>query len=150
MATQSSILAWKIPRVEEPGRLQSRSHKESDTTEQLHFHFHIHIYVTSSRMYVSVSVCMSVFFRIYILREREQEQEKFISRNWLAQLQGLASPKSKRQASRLETQGRVDTVVSSPKTVGMQNYFVFRRLQSLSLSTDRSTTTPPPIFGCFT
>ena len=33
MANQSSILAWKIPWTEEPGRLQSIGHKESDTTE---------------------------------------------------------------------------------------------------------------------
>ena len=37
MATHSSTLAWKIPWMEEPGRLQSMGHKESDTTEQLHF-----------------------------------------------------------------------------------------------------------------
>ena len=35
MTTHSSILAWRIPRTEEPGRLQSMgSHKESGTTEQ--------------------------------------------------------------------------------------------------------------------
>ena len=39
MATHSSILAWKIPWMEEPGRLQSIGSQESDTTEQLHFHF---------------------------------------------------------------------------------------------------------------
>ena len=34
MATCYSILAWKIPWTEEPGRLQSMgSHKESDKTE---------------------------------------------------------------------------------------------------------------------
>ena len=33
MATHSSILAWKIPRTEEPGQLQFMGHKESDTTE---------------------------------------------------------------------------------------------------------------------
>ena len=38
MATHSSTLAWKIPWAEEPGRLQSRGRKESDTTERLHFH----------------------------------------------------------------------------------------------------------------
>ena len=38
MATHSSILAWKIPWTEDPGRLQSMD-KESDTTERLHFHF---------------------------------------------------------------------------------------------------------------
>ena len=32
MATHSSILARKIPRTEEPGRLQSMGHKESDMT----------------------------------------------------------------------------------------------------------------------
>ena len=35
MATHSSILAWRIPWTEEPGRLQSMGHKELDTTEQL-------------------------------------------------------------------------------------------------------------------
>ena len=35
MATHSSILAWKIPWIEEPGGLQSMGVRESDTTEQL-------------------------------------------------------------------------------------------------------------------
>ena len=35
MATHSSILAWRIPWTEEPGRLQSMGCKESDTTEGL-------------------------------------------------------------------------------------------------------------------
>ena len=39
MATHSSTLAWKIPWMEERGRLQSMSCKELDTTERLHFHF---------------------------------------------------------------------------------------------------------------
>ena len=37
MATHSSILAWRIPWMEEPGGLQSTGSKESDTTERLHF-----------------------------------------------------------------------------------------------------------------
>ena len=40
MATHSSILAWRIPWMEELGGLQSTGRKESDTTEWLHFHFH--------------------------------------------------------------------------------------------------------------
>ena len=40
MATYSSILAWKIPWTEEPGRHSPWGCKESETTEQLHFHFH--------------------------------------------------------------------------------------------------------------
>ena len=39
MATPSSTLAWKIPWVEEPGRLQSMGSEELDGTERLHFHF---------------------------------------------------------------------------------------------------------------
>ena len=33
MATRSSIIAWKIPWMEESGRLQSRGLKESDMAE---------------------------------------------------------------------------------------------------------------------
>ena len=39
MTPHSSTLAWKIPWMEEPGRLQSTGLEESDTTERLHFHF---------------------------------------------------------------------------------------------------------------
>ena len=39
MATHSSILAWKIPWTEDPGRLQSMGSQRVDTTERLHFHF---------------------------------------------------------------------------------------------------------------
>ena len=39
MATHSSILDWRIPWTEELGGVQSTGHKESDTTERLHFTF---------------------------------------------------------------------------------------------------------------
>ena len=35
MATHSSILAWRIPWTEAPGRLQSMGSQESDMTERL-------------------------------------------------------------------------------------------------------------------
>ena len=35
MFTNSSILAWRIPWTEEPGRLQSMEYKELDTAEGL-------------------------------------------------------------------------------------------------------------------
>ena len=35
MATHSSILAWRIPWIEEPGGLSPWGHKDLDTTEQL-------------------------------------------------------------------------------------------------------------------
>ena len=40
MATHSSVLAWKIPWIEEPGRLQSMGLQKSDMTEQLSIHTH--------------------------------------------------------------------------------------------------------------
>ena len=33
MATHSSLLAWEIPRTEDPGTLQSMGSQESDTTQ---------------------------------------------------------------------------------------------------------------------
>ena len=39
MAPHSSIFAWKIPWMEEPGRLQSMVSLESDMIERLHFDF---------------------------------------------------------------------------------------------------------------
>ena len=41
MATHSSILAWRIPWTEEPGRLQSMGFTKSQTQlSNKHFHFH--------------------------------------------------------------------------------------------------------------
>ena len=55
MTTHSSILPWKIPWTEKPGRLQSMVCKESDMTEctcththtytHIHTHTHTHTYV---------------------------------------------------------------------------------------------------------
>ena len=39
MAPHSSTLAWKIPWMEEPGRLQSVGLLRVNMTEGLHFHF---------------------------------------------------------------------------------------------------------------
>ena len=38
MVTSSSILAWRIPWTEEPGRLQSMGLQRLDTTDQLSLH----------------------------------------------------------------------------------------------------------------
>ena len=43
MATHASILAWRIPWTEEPGRLQSMGLQELDTTERLSTHSKQHI-----------------------------------------------------------------------------------------------------------
>ena len=50
MATHFSILAWRIPRTEETGELQSMgSQKELDTTERLSlmFYTHTHVYISN-------------------------------------------------------------------------------------------------------
>ena len=39
MATHSSILAWEIPWMEEPGDYGPWGREELDTTERLPFHF---------------------------------------------------------------------------------------------------------------
>ena len=39
MAPHPNTLTWKIPRMEEPGRLRSMGSLRLDTTERLHFHF---------------------------------------------------------------------------------------------------------------
>ena len=60
MATHSSILAWKIPWTEEPGRLHSPwGRKELDTTERLHFHFPLFLPEIShgQRSLVGYSLC---------------------------------------------------------------------------------------------
>ena len=38
MTTHSSTPAWKIPWIEETGRIQAMGRKESDMTGRLHFH----------------------------------------------------------------------------------------------------------------
>ena len=44
MAVHSSILAWKIPWTEEPGRIQSMGlQRVMDMTEEIHFHFLIYL-----------------------------------------------------------------------------------------------------------
>ena len=41
MATHTSILAWKILQIDEPGGLQSMGCKEFDMTEQLSMQAHL-------------------------------------------------------------------------------------------------------------
>ena len=47
MATDSSILAWRIPWAEEPGRLWSTGSRESDMTLRLNHHHHRRMFLSS-------------------------------------------------------------------------------------------------------
>ena len=71
MAIHSSILAWRIPWMEEPERLYSPwGHKKSDTTEWLHFAFTLMTLLVKSQMKVSLFLILCV---CVCLRERERE-----------------------------------------------------------------------------
>ena len=68
MATHSSILAWRIPWTEEPGRLQSMGSQELDTTTPQPF-VYIHIWkntIRFLRMCVSVDICLNVHLHINV------------------------------------------------------------------------------------
>ena len=64
MATHSNTLAWKIPWMEEPGRLQSMGHKESDMTEQLHFHFYFSSEANSTQILKRFRIYSWVFVTV--------------------------------------------------------------------------------------
>jgi len=60
MATHSSILAWRIPQTEEPGRLQSigsQRVRHDWVTFTFTFTFH---YITKDVLYIYVCVCVCV------------------------------------------------------------------------------------------
>ena len=49
MATHSSVLAWRIPRTEEPGGLQSMGSQASDTARLNHHHHPCYIKIVMIR-----------------------------------------------------------------------------------------------------
>ena len=59
MATHSSVLAWKIPWTEEPGRLQSMGWKELDMIEHACAYTHIH---TQNYKLIQIQLLMKIKF----------------------------------------------------------------------------------------
>ena len=57
MAIHSSTIAWKIPWTEELVSYSPWGHKESDTTERLHFHFHVSVQFSSVQSLSWVQLC---------------------------------------------------------------------------------------------
>ena len=63
MATQSSILAWRIPWTEDPGKsmgLQRVGHNRGTKTHTCYTHTHTHIYThtyTHIYIYITESLC---------------------------------------------------------------------------------------------
>ena len=67
MVAHSSTLAWKIPRMEEPDRLQSHGVRETDMTEWLHYeYFLIYIYIFNPDCFILSG-----------------SMEKFVDTNWI-------------------------------------------------------------------
>ena len=71
MAIYFSIFAWRIPWTEEPGRLQSMGHKESDTTQWLN---HSHLSSTLSKSDKKVR------FPISSITDIGREQESIVEK----------------------------------------------------------------------
>ena len=64
IATHSSILAWKIPWMEEAGRLQC---KELDTTERFHFTTFYFIYLCCNLHYFPPSASFGLILLFFLL-----------------------------------------------------------------------------------
>ena len=82
MATHSGILAWEIPWTEEPGGYSPWGHKESDTTERLHFHKPSRLFLLFKSLYnliyisyVIICVCSCFLstcsFNLLMFKRRE-------------------------------------------------------------------------------
>lgn len=71
---------------------------------------------------------------VYIHMKRERQRQREMSANFKELVHTVVRIKSEifRQAGRLETQGRIGTVVSSPKAVWLQNFFLSGALKPFS------------------
>ena len=75
MATHASILAWKIPQIEELSGLQSTGCRESDMTKEIQFY--VPTYQTLKKRCVCVCVCVCVLVTLswyHQLNRHEFEQ----------------------------------------------------------------------------
>ena len=106
MITHSSTLAWKTPRMEEPGRLQSMGSLRVDMTEKLHFQFSLSTFMHWKRKWQPTPV---------FLPEASQGQRSLVGcRLWGAQsrtrLKRLSSSSSEYfQNQGLEKEGKIQT-----------------------------------------
>ena len=81
MAIDSSILAWKIPRTEEPGGLQSMGSQETDTTERLNHPHKSHPFKACSSVVFSMLTKSSHHYHSPII-EHFHPQRKRLSAHW--------------------------------------------------------------------
>ena len=82
IAPRSSILAWRIPRTEEPGRLQSMESQESDTTQRLNHHSQINIFLKVVKNVNFMSGIFHQVFKAYFYnRSKIFQKEETTNRN---------------------------------------------------------------------
>ena len=71
MATHSSILAWRIPRTEEPGKEPGVA--ESDTTEQL---THRSLYFFILKIFLKIFSIKGIFLALILISPPEISKQK--------------------------------------------------------------------------
>ena len=64
MAAHSSILAWRIPRTEEPGRLWSIASQSRARLKQLSTHVRVHTYI-----HIYTSILFHILFHYWLSRD---------------------------------------------------------------------------------
>ena len=79
-ATHSSILAWRIPWTEEPGRLESMGCKEPDMTQQLNYNNNnkhvlclMHVIISCRDHNCKWHICKQQILQIFLSYERRQK-----------------------------------------------------------------------------
>ena len=78
METHSSILAWKIPRIEEPGRLQSMESKRVGHDKRLHYAM-LKVFYDVSKGRETKSTLGYPQFRKLSLAVAKEEMETFLT-----------------------------------------------------------------------
>ena len=100
MATHSSILAWRMPRTEEPGGLQSMGSQSRTQLSNFHFisslqiHTHTH---THTQLYEIIWSLTELFRATHNKTQWRTEVEVTSSRNPLPNPRGCQNPRCVRQ-----------------------------------------------------
>ena len=93
MATHSSTFAWRIPWTEELDELRSTGHKESDTTERLHFP-KVNLVLSLSRLfngyYCSSLVCFNFWLGLCLLGSNSLKQGSLTMAQGIRPISGVA------------------------------------------------------------
>ena len=85
MAIHSHILAWRIPRTEEPSKLWSMRVTESDMTEQLTQHTHTHTHThTHAHTHTRIHINIYIGRWVFIFNNTLTHEVTFLSKKYLS------------------------------------------------------------------